>query len=304
MRSSIGTRAMAVYQNLPLPAGSAVGVVAVLVLDRVRHAPLPVPRAPHRAAGAALLAIGCALNVWALVGRRRRTSGEFQLEQPESLVTTGPYAFSRQPMYLGWWLIHLGFGILRGSAWVAATLPVAVLLEHLGGSLVEERELRRQFPAEYARYAERVSRYAGPLRRRRHDHEHGHEHPGWGPRLPPRVLRAAHARLADSVDDALEARPGRPRVEDQPVRPPRDHGAAARGGLLEQLGCAARRRRAQLRRRVDRGPALDSVVSLAAEHPGATPTDTAAPKTSPACSLSPSSPYRPSLPRGRRSTGC
>ena len=62
-------------------------------------------------------------------------------------------------MYLGWWLIHLGVGVLRGSAWVAVTVPVAVLVEHFGGSVVEERELRRQFGAEYARYAERVPQY-------------------------------------------------------------------------------------------------------------------------------------------------
>jgi protein-S-isoprenylcysteine O-methyltransferase Ste14 len=167
MTSSIARRAKAVSENLPLPAGSAVGAVVVLVLHRVRPAPLPGPRALQRAAGAALFAAGCTLNVWALVERRRRTSGEFRLEQPESLVTTGPYAFSRHPMYLGWWLIHLGVGGLRGSAWVAATVPVAVLLEHLGGSLAEERELHRRFGAEYVRYAERVPRYAGRPRRRR-----------------------------------------------------------------------------------------------------------------------------------------
>ena len=69
-------------------------------------------------------------------------------------------------MYLGWWLIHLGAGMLRGSAWVAATVPVAVLVEHFGGSMVEERELRRQFGSEYVQYAERVPRYAGWSRRR------------------------------------------------------------------------------------------------------------------------------------------
>lgn len=68
-------------------------------------------------------------------------------------------------MYLGWWLIHLGAGVLRGSGWVAATLPVAVVLEHFGGSIVEERELRRRYGEEYARYAEQVPRYAGPPRR-------------------------------------------------------------------------------------------------------------------------------------------
>jgi protein-S-isoprenylcysteine O-methyltransferase Ste14 len=166
MMSNIAQRAMAVYQNLPLPLGSAVGIIAVLVLDRVRPAPLPGPRALERAAGAAALAAGCALNLWALIERRRRTSGQFQLEHPEALVTTGPYAISRHPMYAGWWLIHLGVGMLRGSAWVVATVPVAVLAEHFGGSLVEERELRRRFGSDYTRYAERVRRYAGRSRRR------------------------------------------------------------------------------------------------------------------------------------------
>jgi protein-S-isoprenylcysteine O-methyltransferase Ste14 len=166
MMSNIVQRAMATYQNLPLPAGSAVGIVAVLLLHRVRPAPLPGPRALERAAGAAALTAGCALNVWALTERRRRTSAEFQLEQPESLVTTGPYALGRHPMYTGWWLIHLGVGMLRGSAWVVATVPVAVLVEHFGGSVAEERALQRRFGADYTRYAERVPRYAGRSRRR------------------------------------------------------------------------------------------------------------------------------------------
>jgi protein-S-isoprenylcysteine O-methyltransferase Ste14 len=166
MMSNIAQRAMAIYQNLPLPAGSAVGIVAVLLLHRVRPAPLPGPRALERAVGAAALTVGCALNVWALVERRRRTSGEFQLEKPESLVTTGPYAFSRHPMYTGWWLIHVGVGMLRASAWVVATLPVAVLIEHFGGSVAEERALQRRFGADYTDYAERVPRYGGRPRRR------------------------------------------------------------------------------------------------------------------------------------------
>lgn len=164
---TIAHRALALYENLPLPGESALGVVVLLVLERVRPVPLPGPRALHRIGGAALLTAGSALNAWALAERRRRTAGEFQLEQPESVVSTGPYAFSRHPMYLGWWLIHLGAGVLRGSAWVAATLPVAVVLEHFGGSMVEERELRRRYGEEYASYAERVPRYAGSPRIRR-----------------------------------------------------------------------------------------------------------------------------------------
>ncbi|MFD4422494.1 methyltransferase family protein [Agromyces sp. NPDC058484] len=155
------TGLIGLFENLPLPAGQIVGAAAVVVLERIRPAHLRGPRLLLRAGGAVALAAGCALNVWALVERRRRAVGEFQLEHPQSLVTTGPYAFSRHPMYVGWWLIHLGVGVLRRSAWVAATLPAAALVEHLGGVLVEERTLERQFGDDWARYREHVPRYVG-----------------------------------------------------------------------------------------------------------------------------------------------
>jgi len=159
--SNIVRRAKSIYDNLPLPAGQVVGILAVLVLDRARRAPIPGSRTVQRVTGAAALAAGCALNAWALVERRRRSSGEFQLEQPQSVVTTGPYAFSRHPMYVGWWFIHLGVGVMRGSAWVAATVPVAALVEHFGGVVVEERALAREFGDAYAEYRGRVPRYLG-----------------------------------------------------------------------------------------------------------------------------------------------
>jgi hypothetical protein len=73
--SNLVQRAMAIYQNLPLPAGSAVGIIAVLLLDRVRLAPLPGPRALERAAGAAALTAGCALNYTRYAGRVSRYAG-------------------------------------------------------------------------------------------------------------------------------------------------------------------------------------------------------------------------------------
>ena len=164
MNGRVIRRAAALYQNIPFPEGQAVGIVVSLVLDRVRPARLPGPRGLHRTAGLVALAAGCALNVWALGERRRRTTGEFQLEHPESLVTTGPYALTRNPMYVACWLIHLGVGLMRGSAWVAATLPAAVLVEHLG-VLAEERALDREFGDAWARYRRRVPRYLAGLRR-------------------------------------------------------------------------------------------------------------------------------------------
>lgn len=47
-------------------------------------------------------------------------------------MTSGPYALTRHPMYVRWWLIHLGAGTLAGSSWVVVTLPVGMLMDHLG----------------------------------------------------------------------------------------------------------------------------------------------------------------------------
>lgn len=147
-------------RNLPLPPGQAVGLVVGVVLDRLRPARMPGPRIAHRTAGALLMVSGCSLVVWALAERRRRTTGRFDLEQPQSLVTTGPYARSRHPMYVGWWLIHLGFGVLRGSAWTLVTLPLAIVAEHRGVR-AEERVLVETFGPQFVSYAEQVPRYVG-----------------------------------------------------------------------------------------------------------------------------------------------
>jgi len=148
------------YQNLPLPAGQVAGIAAIMVLERIRPVPLRGPRLLRRAAGSLALAGGCAINVWAIIERRRRTVGEFELERPQSLVATGPYAFTRHPMYVGWWLIHLGVGLLRGSGWVVAAVPAATLVEHFG-VVAEERALERTFGDEWVRYRDRVPRYVG-----------------------------------------------------------------------------------------------------------------------------------------------
>jgi protein-S-isoprenylcysteine O-methyltransferase Ste14 len=108
--------------------------------------------------GCTFLVAGCSVVGWALAERRRYDRARFDLERPQSLVTTGPYAFSRHPMYVGWWLIHLGAGVLRGSSWVVVTAPAAVLAEHRS-VLAEERQLADSFGRTFDRYAERVPRY-------------------------------------------------------------------------------------------------------------------------------------------------
>lgn len=155
---TLAGRVKAVYDNLPLPAPVVAAMAVDFFLARRRPLPLPGTRSVHGLAGSGLVLAGAGLNVWALAERRRRSAGTFNLERPEDLVTTGPYAITRHPMYVGWWLIQLGAGTLAGSAWVLALLPAELLVEHRF-VLDEEAALAGLFPQSYPEYAETVPRY-------------------------------------------------------------------------------------------------------------------------------------------------
>lgn len=161
-----GSAARAAIRNTPLPPGQIIGMAAVAILCRAFPVMLPGPRAVHRVVGAALGSAGTALTVWALRERGRHAAGPFDLERPHALVTTGPYALSRHPMYVGWWLIHLGTGLYSGSAWVLLSVPAATLAEH-PAVLAEERQLAQSFGSEAENYAATVPRYLRitPVRR-------------------------------------------------------------------------------------------------------------------------------------------
>ena len=86
------------------------------------------------------------------------------VDDPRRLLTTGPYAVIRNPMYLGWALLHLGSALVAGSGWILAALPPAALRVHRE-VLAEERVLEERFGEEFRRYRAAVGRYLpGPFR--------------------------------------------------------------------------------------------------------------------------------------------
>jgi protein-S-isoprenylcysteine O-methyltransferase Ste14 len=142
-----------VWGRLPLPAEHAVGIVAGLLLQR--HAGRRrLPSAATRL-GWPMVAAGVALDAWAVAARR----GE-AIEHPSVLVTGGPQARTRNPMYVGWTLLHVGVGLLARSPWVLAAWPVSFALVHRS-VLREERRLAQRFGQEFSDYRTRVPRYVG-----------------------------------------------------------------------------------------------------------------------------------------------
>jgi protein-S-isoprenylcysteine O-methyltransferase Ste14 len=75
----------------------------------------------------------------------------------EALATSGPYAYTRNPLYLGSLLMGLGFCAAARSWWVGAVLVVMLIAIYLPVIRDEEVFLRRKFP-EFEEYARRVPR--------------------------------------------------------------------------------------------------------------------------------------------------
>jgi protein-S-isoprenylcysteine O-methyltransferase Ste14 len=75
----------------------------------------------------------------------------------ESLATSGPYAYTRNPLYLGSLLIGLGFALAARSWWVGAALAVMFFAIYIPVIRDEEAFLRQKFP-EFDGYAQRVPR--------------------------------------------------------------------------------------------------------------------------------------------------
>lgn len=75
----------------------------------------------------------------------------------EALATSGPYAYTRNPLYLGSLLIGVGFAIAARSWWVGIALVVMFCAIYFPVILDEEAFLRQKFP-DFDEYARRVPR--------------------------------------------------------------------------------------------------------------------------------------------------
>jgi protein-S-isoprenylcysteine O-methyltransferase Ste14 len=95
---------------------------------------------------------GALLAGWAVV------VAEVDVEDPARIVIAGPYAHSRNPMYVAWTALYVGIAFVLNSVWLLLLLPIVLVLIHLV-VLREERALKRRFGAEYAAYQSRTRRY-------------------------------------------------------------------------------------------------------------------------------------------------
>lgn len=75
------------------------------------------------------------------------------------IVRTGPYAFSRNPVYLAFTVFHLGLALWIDSLGLLVAVVPALAIMAMVVVPREERYLERQFPSEYGRYRCEVRRW-------------------------------------------------------------------------------------------------------------------------------------------------
>lgn len=116
-----------------VPLGYALAVFAFWLAD---------PTARSLAIGGAIAAVGEALRIWA--------AGH--LEKGREVTTSGPYAFTRHPLYAGSTIMGLGFAIAANSIPVGVLVVTYLAVTVTAAIRSEEAHLTDKFGANYPAY--------------------------------------------------------------------------------------------------------------------------------------------------------
>jgi protein-S-isoprenylcysteine O-methyltransferase Ste14 len=122
--------------------------------------PLPLPWGGGMSAPAwALVILAPSLALWAVLTFRRHHTTPEPNGTPTAMVASGPYRFTRNPMYLGLVTLLTGLAFLADSAWMLLLAPVLMLLLDRIVIAREEVRLAGLFGDSYRAYRSRVRRW-------------------------------------------------------------------------------------------------------------------------------------------------
>jgi len=116
------------------------------------------------------LIIGFAI---ALLGLLIRAWASLHIRKNSVLAVTGPYSFTRNPLYLGSFILGLGVCVAAGRWWLALIFALAFLSIYLPVMRVEEGEVTKIFGNEFKQYAENVPLFFPRLTPYKHNKEKG-----------------------------------------------------------------------------------------------------------------------------------
>lgn len=109
--------------------------------------------------GSLIFVLGGALAAWGWFIFRSRRTTRVPGEASSTLVTWGPYQFTRNPMYIGLAVAYLGEACIQHQAIPVILLPITIAYLNQIVIPLEEERLRAVFGYEYEQYARRVRRW-------------------------------------------------------------------------------------------------------------------------------------------------
>ena len=111
------------------------------------------------AVGLPLVMVGVLLLAWAIRTMFRAGEDPDPERPTTAIVANGPYALSRNPIYVSFNAVYVGIALLVNTVWPIIFLPIGIALLHYRVIAREESYLERVFGDEYLTYKARVRRW-------------------------------------------------------------------------------------------------------------------------------------------------
>jgi len=147
---------------------TALFVILAVLLDRLLALTWPVPNVISWLVSIPLMAIGVAATAWSVSHFLRVKGTPVPFNPPPTLVTTGPYRFSRNPMLTGVFLVLFGIGFaIKSLSLVVFFTPLFVLANVWELKEIEEPELVKRLGEDYVAYRQRTPMFIPRMRLRK-----------------------------------------------------------------------------------------------------------------------------------------
>jgi protein-S-isoprenylcysteine O-methyltransferase Ste14 len=152
---------VSLIMRIPVPWVFVLMYFVGVAIQRVLPIAISLPATAWiiRVAGFAFVGLGIAAALSALGIFRKTKTTSVPHETPSTLVTSGPYRFTRNPMYVGLMPVYLGVAGTRLEVWPAIVLPLLLAYINFVVIPIEEQNLRGVFGDAYQDYGARVGRW-------------------------------------------------------------------------------------------------------------------------------------------------
>ncbi len=145
---------------LVFPPGLVAGTLGVgLLLHALRPWRLPITEATRILLSVALLTAAAALGLWGQSTMQGAGTNIDPRKPVTAIVTSGPFRFTRNPLYLFLLGLYLGVTLAVATIWPLLFLVPMFLVLHFGVVRREERYLEAEFGEPYRAYTSRVRRW-------------------------------------------------------------------------------------------------------------------------------------------------